>query len=125
MKKELEIGVAKIDLKPTIHSGKTTVLQLKSELQSHYSKSQNRTSAFSEGYPKINLNVTQKVGGFNTPNNLTISNGKLANIGENRINPIPEGRKLINYSNYTLNPENIINQSKYGSNKFYSNFLKE
>lgn len=99
-------------------------IQLKSELHSRTSKSHDRRGTFKEGYANVKMNVTAKVGGF-IAGPLSNKNGKLASIGEQQINHNSQGKKLINYSNYTLNPDNIINAQSLTQNKNYSNFMKE
>ena len=73
------------------------------------------------------MTVSSKIGGFtSSPSSLQQVHGRtIAQIGEIPITNTSGGKKLVNYSNYTLNPENIINKFDMKNDKFYSTFLKE
>jgi hypothetical protein len=93
-------------------------------MQANKSRSVNLKPMFKDGYPKLNIEVSNKVGGDHTiqPSH---NDGKLACFGELQIMPSHQGKKLINYSNYTLNQDNIINAKNLTADKFYSTYLKE
>ena len=54
-----------------------------------------------------------------------LKQGRFSNIGESEAIYPPHGKKLLNFSNYSLNPDNIINAQNLTDNKIYSSFLKE
>ena len=79
---------------------------------------------YSEGYVIQNKNITSKVGKMqlDTP---VLKQGRFSNIGETEAIYPPHGKKLLNFSNYSLNPDNIITAQNMTDNKIYSSFLKE
>ena len=66
------------------------------------------------------------MGGRNDPAYLTANYNKSPNLKVQMPTQRPaHGRKLINFCNYTLNNEDIINNKSLADDKIYSPYIKE
>jgi hypothetical protein len=74
-------------------------------------------------FSNLNYNVTQKVGNYQTTPTTPL---KSVSGNENPpIMPVFNGRKLINFCNYTLNQEDIINKKDLANDTIYKNYIKD